>query len=61
MQPYCGENNLELHYHDTDSFIFSFKPIKSLIEGLKYFREVFDFSELDLKYIQKLIRRSLAK
>ena len=47
MQPYYGEDNLELHYLDTDSFIFSFKPIKSLIEDLKYFKECFDFSDLD--------------
>ena len=47
MQPYFGEDNLELHYLDTDSFIFSFKPIKSLIEDLKHFKEDFDFSELD--------------
>ena len=32
MQPYFGEDNLELHYLDTDSFIFSFKPVESLIE-----------------------------
>ena len=47
MQPYFGEDNLELHYLDTDSFIFSFKPIKSLIEVLKHFKENFDFSEMD--------------
>ena len=47
MQPYFGEDSLELHYLDTDSFIFSFKPIKSLIEDLKYFKEDFDFSDLD--------------
>ena len=47
MQPFFGEDNLELHYLDTDSFIFSFKPIKSLIEGLKHFKEDFDFSDLD--------------
>ena len=47
MQRYFGEDNLELHYLDTDSFIFSFQPIKSLIEDLKNFREDFDFSELD--------------
>ena len=35
MQPYFGEDNLELHYLDTDSFIISFKPIKSFIEDLK--------------------------
>ena len=47
MQPYFGEYNLELHYLDTDSFIFSFKPIKSLIEDLKHFKDDFDFSDLD--------------
>ena len=35
MQPYFGEDNLELHYTDCDSFIFSFKPFRSLIEDLK--------------------------
>ena len=38
---------MELLYLDTDSFIFSFKPIKSLIEDLKHFKEDFDFSNLD--------------
>ena len=47
MRPYFGEHNLELPYLDTDSFIFSFKPIKSLIEELNYFKEDFDFSYLD--------------
>ena len=47
MQPYFGEDNLELHYLDTDSFILSFKPLKSLIEDLKYFKQDFDFSDLD--------------
>ena len=47
MQPQLGEDILEQHYLDTDSFIFSFKPIKSLIEDLKYFKEDFDFSDLD--------------
>ena len=47
MQPNFGEDNLELHYLDTDAFIFSFKPIKSLIEDIKYFEDDFDFSDLD--------------
>ena len=47
MQPYFGEDTLELHYLDTDSFIFSFKPIKSLIEDLKLFKDDLDFSDLD--------------
>ena len=47
IQPYFGEDNLELHYLDTDSVIFSFKPIKNLVEDLKHFKEDFDFSDLD--------------
>ena len=47
MQPYFGEDRLELHYLDTETFIFSFKPIESLFENLKYFTEDFDFSDLD--------------
>ena len=47
MQPYIDEDNLQMHYLATDSFIFSFKPFKSLIEDLKYFREDFDFSDFD--------------
>ena len=47
MQLYFGEDNLELHYLDTDAFIFSFKTIKSLFEDLKHFKEDFDFSDLD--------------
>ena len=47
MQPYFGEDNLQLHYLDTDSVIFSFKPIKSLVGDLKHFKEDFDFSDLD--------------
>ena len=50
MQPYLGEDNLEIQYLGTDSFIFSFKPIKSLIEDLKHFKEDFDFSDLDTSH-----------
>ena len=63
MQPYFGEDNLELHYLDTDSFRFSFKPIISLIEDLKHFKEDFDFSDWIhlMSYIQKPIKKLLAK
>ena len=47
MPPYFGEDNLEIHCLETDSFIFSFKPIKNLIEDLINFKEAFDFSDLD--------------
>ena len=36
-----------MHYIDSDSFIFSFKLVKNLIEDLKKFREDFDFSDMD--------------
>ena len=45
-QPYFREDNLELHYMDTDSFIFPFKPTKGSVEDLKQFRD-FDFTDLD--------------
>ena len=47
MQPYFGEDNVELQYLDTDSFIFSFKPAKGLNEHIKHFEKDFDFSDLD--------------
>ena len=47
MQPYFQEDILELQFLDRDSFIFSFKPIESLIEDLKCFPENFDFCDLD--------------
>ena len=46
MKSYFGRDNLELHYLDTDSFILSFKLIKSLTEDLKIFKKDFDFSDL---------------
>ena len=45
---YFGQHNLELHYMDTDSLLFSIKPIKGLNENLEHFEEDFNFSELDL-------------
>ena len=47
MQPFFGGDNLDLQYLATDSFIFSFRPIKSLIEDLKDFTNDSDFCELD--------------
>ena len=47
MQPYFGEANLELHDLDTDSFLFSFKPIKNLTGVSNYFKKDFVFSDLD--------------
>ena len=45
LQPYYN-NNVKLHYMDTDSFILSIKT-GDLIKDLEYFKNCFDFSELD--------------
>ena len=45
LQPYYN-TDVKLHYMDTDSFILSIKT-EDLINDLKYFKDDFDFSELD--------------
>ena len=63
MQPYFGEENLELLYLVTDAFVFSFKLIKNLIEDKKYFKEgliLVIWIHL-LNYIQKIIKKLLVK
>ena len=45
LQPYY-EDKIKLHYMDTDSFILSIKT-GDLINDLEYFKDDFDFSELD--------------
>ena len=59
MQAYFGEYNFELHYLNTDLFIFAFKPLKSLIEDLKHFEDDFDFSHLDPSH--KLYSKEMKK
>ena len=48
LQPYYN-NNVKVHYMDTDSFILSIKT-GDLIKDLEYFKNDFDFSELDEKH-----------
>ena len=45
LQPYHS-SSVKLHYMDTDSFILSIKT-GDLINDLEYFKDDFDFSELD--------------
>ena len=45
LQPYYS-SSVKLHYMDTDSFILSIKT-GDLINHLEYFKDDFDFSELD--------------
>ena len=46
LQPYFGQENIQLHYMDTDSFIISVNT-KDIIKDLKNLEDVFDFSNLD--------------
>ena len=46
LQPYFGQENLQLHYVDTDGVILSMKT-KDIIKDLKSLEDIFDFSNLD--------------
>ena len=46
VQPYFGQENLQLHYIDTDGMILSMKT-KDIIKDLKTLEDIFDFSNLD--------------
>ena len=49
LQPYFGQENLQLHYVDTDGMILSMKT-KDIIKDLKNLEDIFDFSNLDKKH-----------
>ena len=46
LQPYFGQENLQLHYIDTDGMFLSMKT-KDIIRDLKNLEDIFDFSNLD--------------
>ena len=46
LQPSFGQENIHLHYMDTDSFVLSVKT-KDFIKGSKNLEDIFDFSNLD--------------
>ena len=46
LQLYFGQENLQLHYIDTDGMILSMKT-KDIIKDLKNLKDIFDFSNLD--------------
>ena len=46
LQPYFGQENLHLHYMDTDSFVLSINT-KDIIKDFKILEDMFDFSNLD--------------
>ena len=49
LQPYFGQENLQLHYIDTDGMILSVKT-ENIIEDLKNLEDIFDFSNLDANH-----------
>ena len=49
LQPYFGQENIQLHYIDTDAFVLSLKT-KDIIKDLKNLEDIFDFSNLDKNY-----------
>ena len=46
LQPYLGQENLQSHYMDCDSFILSLKS-QHIIKDLKSLEDTFDFSNID--------------
>ena len=46
LQPFFGQENIQLHYMDTDSFVLSVNT-KDIIKDLKNLEDMFDFSSLD--------------
>ena len=46
LQPYFGEENLQLYYMDTESFVKSVNT-KDIIKDLKNLEDLFDFSNLN--------------
>ena len=46
LQPNFGQENLQLHYIDTDGMILSINT-KDIINDLKNLEDIFDFCNLD--------------
>ena len=46
LQPYFGQENIQLHYMDCDSFVLSIET-QNIINDLKNLEDLFDFSNLN--------------
>ena len=46
LQPFFGQENIQLHYMDCDSFVLSIET-QNIINDLKNLEDLFDFSNLD--------------
>ena len=50
LQPYFGQENIQLHYIETDAFVLSVNT-KHIIRVLKNLEVIFDFSNLDENHV----------
>ena len=50
LQPYFGQENLHLHYIDTDAFVLNVNT-KDIIKDLKILEDIIDFSNLDGNHV----------
>ena len=46
LQPLFGQENIQLHYIDTDAFVLSIKT-KNIIKDLRNSEDIFDFKNLN--------------
>ena len=62
LQPYFGQEKIQLHYMDTDSFVLSVNT-KDIIKDLKNLGDIFDFSNLDENHevFSNKIRKMIGK
>ena len=49
LQPYFGQENIQLHYIDTDAFVIGVDT-KDIILDLKNLGDIFNFSNLDVNH-----------
>ena len=49
LQPYFGQEIIQLHYIDTEAFVLS-KNSDNIIDDLKNLEDIFDFSNLDMNH-----------
>ena len=49
LQPYFGQENIQLQYIGTDAFLLSVNT-NDIIKDLKYLEDIFDFINLDEKH-----------
>ena len=57
LRPYFKQENIQLHYMDTDSFVLSVNT-KDIIKDLKNLEDIFYSSNLDKKNMNYLVTKT---